>query len=212
MRRGAAADASATSIPSACRCSSTRPTRCIVTSDREGFGLAVLEALACDVPVLADAMRHRPRGARRRRRAPTADRSSSLAGEPTLEAILAAGDRQFAGRAAARATRRSPWPARARGAWRQPRRRELSASGPRRVPVVEHQRVAVGVGEERHVTDAGVERVAEERTPRFSSSTARASMSSTCSAIAAGFGTNSRPIDSGTITVNVRFPVSNSAK
>ena len=32
-----------------------------------------------------------------------------------------------------------------------------------RVAVVEHQRVAVGVGEERHVADAGVHRVPEER-------------------------------------------------
>ena len=40
--------------------------------------------------------------------------------------------------------------------------------GPRRVAVVEHQRVAVGVGEERHVADAGVERVGGELdAPRF---------------------------------------------
>jgi hypothetical protein len=34
---------------------------------------------------------------------------------------------------------------------------------PRRVAVVEHERVAVRIGEERHVADAGVERVAPER-------------------------------------------------
>src|SRR4051812_14702632 len=32
----------------------------------------------------------------------------------------------------------------------------------RRIPAVEHQRVAVGVGEERHVADARVERLAHE--------------------------------------------------
>ena len=32
-----------------------------------------------------------------------------------------------------------------------------------RVAVVEHELVAVGVGEDRHVADAGVERLAEER-------------------------------------------------
>ena len=39
----------------------------------------------------------------------------------------------------------------------------LTVALPRRVAVVEHQRVAVGVGEEGHVADAGVERVAGER-------------------------------------------------
>src|SRR5690349_3842723 len=41
----------------------------------------------------------------------------------------------------------------------------LARRHPLRVAVVEHQRVAVGVGEERHVADPGVERVAHERHP-----------------------------------------------
>ena len=52
-RRRRAALARRTSSQSACRCTSTPPTPCSCPSEREGFGLAVLEALACDVPVLA---------------------------------------------------------------------------------------------------------------------------------------------------------------
>jgi len=39
--------------PELVRCGSNAANTVLVPSEREGFGLAVLEALACDVPVLA---------------------------------------------------------------------------------------------------------------------------------------------------------------
>ena len=41
------------STPDACRCAINAANAVLVPSEREGFGLAALEALACDVPVLA---------------------------------------------------------------------------------------------------------------------------------------------------------------
>jgi teichuronic acid biosynthesis glycosyltransferase TuaC len=63
----------------------------LVPSEREGFGLAVLEALACDVPVLAtpvgihaDALARRRRHAVRAVRArPLAPRSNRICTTPT---------------------------------------------------------------------------------------------------------------------------------
>ena len=49
-------------------------------------------------------------------------------------------------------------------------------------------------------------------TPRSSSVARAASTSSTCSAIGLRLTWYSRPMRSGTITLNVRLPVSNSAK
>ena len=51
--RHATADARRAFIPSRSRCGSTPPTPSSSPPTHEGFGLAVLEALACDVPVLA---------------------------------------------------------------------------------------------------------------------------------------------------------------
>ena len=72
----------------------------IVTSEREGFGLAALEGLACDVPVLATPWGIAPEA--------LAGVTGAYCGPfdltrwtSELDAILAAGDRQFAGRAAA---------------------------------------------------------------------------------------------------------------
>ena len=89
----------------------------------------------------------------------------------------------------------------------------LTLGHPRRVAVVEHQRVAVGVGEERHVADAGVEDVAVEVTPRSSSVARAAATSSTCSATWLRLAVNSpMPICSGLIDAEREVPVSNSAK
>ena len=57
----------------------------LVPSAHEGFGLAVLEALACDVPVLATPVGVHPAALDERRRAPCARRSIARRGGPSLE-------------------------------------------------------------------------------------------------------------------------------
>ena len=88
----------------------------LVPSEREGFGLAVLEALACDVPVLAT---------------PVGIHPEALAGvegtlcapfeltrwRAALEPLLAGEDPRVAGRAARRALLRGAMAERVRAAW-----------------------------------------------------------------------------------------------
>ena len=96
----------------------------VMPSEREGFGLAVLEALACDVPVLAQ---------------PTGIHAEALAGiagalcapfdrqtwSLAAAAHLDAGDARIAGRARAEEYSADAMAARVLGAWR-----ELAGAGP----------------------------------------------------------------------------------
>ncbi len=87
----------------------------LVPSEREGFGLAVLEALACDVPVLATPVGVHPEALRRRRghavRAVRARRAGGTRSSPTCAPPT-------------RACRDAPAPSRSRrGAWPSASRR-----------------------------------------------------------------------------------------
>ena len=82
----------------------------LVPSEREGFGLAVLEAFACDVPVLATPVGIHPRRSRARG-ARSAPRSSSRAGGRRSSRTSRAADPRVAGRARAeRFSADGAWP------------------------------------------------------------------------------------------------------
>ena len=81
----------------------------------------------------------------------------------------------------------------------------------RRVAVVQHQGVAVGVAEEGHVADAAVDRRRRgTRRPCASSSARAASTSSTWRASGCPLGLNSWPTEAASTTCSVRLPVSTS--
>ena len=97
--------------PPRCRCGSTPPTPSLVPSEHEGFGLAVLEALACDVPVLATPTGIHPsalRGHRRRRSARPATAARWCARARGL--LRADADPRVAGRARAERYSATRWP------------------------------------------------------------------------------------------------------
>ena len=90
----------------------------VVTSDREGFGLAVIEALACDVPVLATPVGIAPEalaGVRGTYCGPF-ERSRWRA---ELSELLAAGDPQIAGRVVAERYSATAMAQRVADAWRE---------------------------------------------------------------------------------------------
>ena len=80
---------SAASSPRACRCGINAADAVLVPSEREGFGLAVLEALACDVPVLATPVGIHPEALRRSRATLCAPFDLEIAGAPRSNPLLA---------------------------------------------------------------------------------------------------------------------------
>ena len=85
---------------------------------------------------------------------------------------------------------------------------------PGRVAVVEHEGVAVGIGEERHVADAGIEDVAGERDAALLELGARCRhvLDVERKMIARWARNDPIPMRSGSTMVRVTVPVSNSAK
>ena len=93
---------------------STPPTRCSCPSEAEGFGLAVIEALACDVPVLGTPVGIHPVALRRHRRARSAPPWDARPGAPRCAPHLEAADPRVRRPRARRAVLRRPH-GRARG-------------------------------------------------------------------------------------------------
>jgi glycosyltransferase involved in cell wall biosynthesis len=100
----------------------------VVPSDREGFGLAVLEALACDVPVLATPVGIHPEALR--------DVEGTLCGPFELERwrafaapLLAADDPRVSGRASATRFSAQTMAKRVKQAWEEALARSGDASG-----------------------------------------------------------------------------------
>ncbi len=91
----------------------------LVTSEREGFGLAVLEALACDVPVLATDVGIAPE-ALRGVEGSYCGAFDLLTWRAALAPHLKEADPRIQGRArAVRDIRPIEWPARVATAWRE---------------------------------------------------------------------------------------------
>ena len=91
----------------------------LVPSDHEGFGLAVLEALACDVPVVATPTGIHDVVLPGDRRARCARRTSATRWVAAVAPHLAAADPRVAGRARAELYGAQPMARRVLQAWRE---------------------------------------------------------------------------------------------
>ena len=89
----------------------------VVPSDHEGFGLAALEALACDVPVLATPVGNHPTALEGDRRGRCARRTTRTPGARRWQPHLDAADPRVEGRAQSRAVVGAAHGARVLEAW-----------------------------------------------------------------------------------------------